>query len=48
MVVAAAALLLGYVLPTILRRSRTVQATNAAQAARARTAAKRPVKRRKR
>ena len=48
MVVAAAALLLGYVVPTILRRSRAAQAANAAQAARARSTAKRPVKRRKR
>ena len=48
MVVAAAALLLGYVLPTILRRSRAAQATQAAQATRARATAKRPVKRRKR
>lgn len=48
MVVAAAALLLGYGLPAILRRSRAAQATSAAQAARARTTARRPVKRRKR
>lgn len=48
MVVAAAALLLGYVLPTILRRSRAAQATQASQAARARTPGKRPVKRRRR
>jgi len=48
MVVAAAALLLGYVLPTILRRSRAAQATQASQAARARTTGKRPVKRRRR
>lgn len=47
MVVVAVALLLGYVLPTILRRSRAAQATQAAQAAQ-RTTAKRPVKRRKR
>ena len=45
LVVVAAALLLGYVLPTILRRSRAAQA---AQAARARTTAKRPVKKRRR
>ena len=48
MVVAAAALLLGYVLPAILRRSRAAQATQAAQATRARATAKRQVKRRKR
>ncbi len=48
MVVVAVALLLGYVLPTILRRARAAQAAQAAQAARARTTAKRPVKRRKR
>lgn len=47
MVVVAVALLLGYVLPTILRRSRAAQAAEAAQA-RARATAKRPVKRRKR
>jgi hypothetical protein len=47
MMVVAVALLLGYVLPTILRRSRAAQAAEAAQA-RARAAAKRPVKRRKR
>jgi hypothetical protein len=45
MVVVAMALLLGYVLPTILRRSRAAQA---AQAARARTTAKRPVKKQRR
>jgi hypothetical protein len=45
MVVVALTLLLGYVLPTILRRSRAAQA---AQAARARTTAKRPVKKRRR
>lgn len=48
MVVVAAVLLLGYVLPMILRRSRAVQATQAARTAQARTTAKRPVKRRKR
>ena len=48
MVVVAVALLLGYVLPTILRRSRAAQAAQAAQAARARTTAKRPVKKRRR
>lgn len=48
MVVAAAALLLGYVLPSVLRRSRAAQAAQAAQASRARTTGKRPVKRRKR
>ena len=48
MVVVAVALLLGYVLPTILRHSRAAQAASAAQAARTRTSAKRPVKRRKR
>jgi hypothetical protein len=47
MVVVAVALLLGYVLPAILRRSRAAQAAQAAQAARARTTAKRPVKRRR-
>lgn len=45
MVVAAVALLLGYVLPAILRRSRAAQA---AQAAQARATGKRAVKRRKR
>jgi hypothetical protein len=48
MAVAAVALLLGYVLPTVLRRSRQAQATQAARAVRSRTTAKRPVKRRKR
>jgi hypothetical protein len=48
MVVVAMALLLGYVLPTILRRSRAAQAAQAARATRSRTTAKRPVKRRKR
>ena len=47
MVVVAVALLLGYVLPTILRRSRAAQAAEA-ERARARATAKRPVKRRKR
>jgi hypothetical protein len=45
MVVVAVALLLGYVLPTILRRSRAAQA---AQAARSRTTTKRPVKKQRR
>ena len=48
MIVAALALLLGYVLPAILRRSRAAQATQAAAAAQARNAGKRAVKRRKR
>ena len=48
MVVVAAVLLLGYVLPAILRSSRAAQATQAARTAQARTTAKRPVKRRKR
>jgi hypothetical protein len=50
MVVLALALLLGYVLPTILRRSRAAQAaqTQPARGARSRTATKRPVKRRRR
>jgi hypothetical protein len=50
MVVGALVLLLGYVLPTILRRSRAAQAAQAeaARAARSRSAAKRPVKRRRR
>ena len=50
MVVVAMALLLGYVLPTILRRSRAAQAAQAeaARAARGRSAAKRPVKRHRR
>jgi len=50
MVVAALALLLGYVLPTILRRSRAAQAAQAkaARGARGRGAAKRPVKRHRR
>lgn len=43
MVVVAVALLLGYVLPMLLRRARAAQA---AEAARARTAPKRPVKKR--
>jgi hypothetical protein len=46
MIVAAVALLLGYVLPTLLRRSREAQATETA--ARRRTAPTRQVKRRKR
>ena len=48
MVVVAVALLLGYVLPTVLRRSRAAQAEQAAHAVRGRTTAKRPVKRRRR
>jgi len=47
MVVLALALLLGYILPTILRRSRAAQAAQAqaARAARGRSKTKRPVKR---
>jgi hypothetical protein len=45
LVVVALALLLGYVLPTILRRSRAAQAAQAAQAARSRGPQKRQVKR---
>ncbi|MCA1843874.1 MAG: hypothetical protein LC792_11965 [Actinobacteria bacterium] len=50
LVVAALALLLGYVLPTILRRSRAAQAAQAqrGRSARGRTSTKRPVKGRRR
>jgi hypothetical protein len=48
MVVAAIALLLGYVLPTLLRRSRAAQAQEAQMARRGRPAPTRQVKRRKR
>jgi len=46
MVVVAVALLLGYVLPTILRRSRAAQAEAAAQAARHLLGGRRPVQKR--
>ena len=50
MVVVALALLMGFVLPTILRRSRAAQAAQgqAARGGRGRTTTKRPVKRRRR
>jgi len=50
MVVVALVLLLGYILPTILRRSRAAQAAQAqaARSARGRTTTKRPVQRRRR
>jgi hypothetical protein len=47
LIVVALALLLGFVLPTILRRSRAAQAAEAAQV-RSRTPQKRPVKRKRR